>query len=85
MKLKPPENTRLYGMKFFFNEISNLYNEKKMPTKILLSVKKGLGKSTLAYHIINYSLSVEDEFKYDYSNFIINENNRSFRLLQNKS
>ena len=56
-----------------------------MPTKILLSGKKGLGKSTLAYHIINYILSVEEEFKYDSSNFIINENNRSFKLLQNNS
>ena len=85
MKFKPSENTKLYGMKFFFDEISNLYNEKKMPTKILLSGKKGLGKSTLAYHIINYILSGKEEFKYDYGNFTINENNRSFKLLQNNS
>ena len=85
MKLKSSENTRLYGMNQFFNEITNLYNEKKMPTKILLSGKKGLGKSTLAYHIINYILSTGEEFIYDTSNFIINKNNRSFKLVQNNT
>ena len=85
MKLKPSENTRLYGMKHFFNEISNLHCQKKLPTKILLSGKKGLGKSTMAYHIINYIFSADEEFKYDISNYIINEKNRSFKLLQNNS
>ena len=85
MKLKPSENTMLYGMDHFFNIISKLYNENKMPTKILLSGKKGLGKSTLAYHIINHILSINEEFKYDNSNFIINKHNRSFKLLQNNS
>ena len=85
MELKPSENKKLYGMKLFFDEISKLYNKKKMPTKILLSGKKGIGKSTLAYHIINYILSVGEEFEYDYKNFIINKNNRSFKLLQNNS
>tara|TARA_B100000787_G_scaffold50_1_gene41 strand:+ start:214 stop:1152 length:939 start_codon:yes stop_codon:yes gene_type:complete len=85
MKLKPSENTNLYGMNNFFNEIINLYNEKKMPTKILLSGKKGLGKCTLAYHIINYILSAGEDFIYDASNFIINKNNRSFKLIQNNT
>ena len=85
MKLKPSENRKLYGMKHFFDEISKLYNEKKMPTKILLSGKKGIGKSTLAYHIINYILSEVEESKYDCRNFIINETNRSFKLLQNNT
>ena len=85
MKLKPSENTMLYGMDHFFNIISKLYNKNKMPTKILLSGKKGLGKSTLAYHIINHILSINEEFKYDNSNFIINKHNRSFKLLQNNS
>ena len=56
-----------------------------MPTKILLTGKKGLGKSTLAYHIINYILSNTEDFKYDSSNLTINKENRSFKLLQNNS
>ena len=65
MNLKPSENTRIYGMEAFFKEIVELYNQKKMPTKILLTGKKGLGKSTLAYHLINYFLSINEDFKYD--------------------
>jgi len=85
MNLRPKDNTRLYGMKFFFNEIIGLYNNDKMPTKILLTGKKGLGKSTLAYHIVNYILSQKEEFNYDINNNEINENNKSFKLLKNNS
>ena len=81
MNIKPSENTKIYGMDYFFTEISNLYDTNKMPNKILFSGKKGLGKSTLAYHIINYVLSTEEEYKYDKSKFFINKNNRSFKLL----
>ena len=85
MLLKPSENTKLYGMNNFFNEIIALHNEKKMPNKILLSGKKGIGKSTLAYHIINCILSKNEDFKYDLNEFIINKDNRSFKLLKNNS
>ena len=85
MELKPSENNQLFGMNFYFNEIIKLHKIKKMPTKILLSGKKGIGKSTLSYHIINYILSQNEEFKYDSEKFIINKNNRSFKLLQNNS
>ena len=85
MNLKPSENIQLYGMSNFFNEIIALYNQKKMPTKILLSGKKGLGKSTLAYHIMNYILSDGEDFKYDLKKLTINKDNRSFKLLQNNS
>ena len=85
MNLTPSESTKLYGMDNFFNEIITLYNKKKMPTKILLSGKKGLGKSTLAHHIINYILSNHEDFRYDLSKHTINKDNRSFKLLQNNS
>ena len=85
MNLIPSENTQLFGMSKFFNEIITLHKQKKMPTKILLSGKKGLGKSTLAYHVINYILSTNEKFEYDSRKFIINKDNRSFKLLQNKT
>ena len=56
-----------------------------MPSKILLSGKKGIGKSTLAYHIINCILSINEEFKYDSNKLVINKANKSFKLLQNNS
>ena len=70
-------------MEHYFNEIKKLYNQKKMPNKILLSGKKGLGKSTLAYHLINFILSQNEDYKYDINNFMINKENRSFTLIQN--
>ncbi len=85
MQLKPIENTQLFGMKNFFSEITSLYDRKIMPTKIILSGKKGMGKSTLAYHIINYILSDAEEFKYDVNNLKINIENKSFKLVQNNS
>ena len=85
MYLKPSENIQLFGMNIFFNEIANLYNQKKMPNKILLSGKKGLGKSTLAYHIINYILSLDEDYKYDINKFTIHNENKSYKLLQNHS
>ena len=85
MYLKPSENTQLFGMSFYFMTIINLYLKKKMPNKILLSGKKGLGKSTLAYHIINYILSIGENFKYDINNFNIKNENKSYKLIQNSS
>ena len=85
MNLKPPENTKIYGMKNFFNELVGLYKEKKIPNKILLTGKKGSGKSTLAYHLINYILSENEEYKYNLENFSINKDNKSYKLLQNNS
>ena len=85
IQLKPSENTRLYGMSNYFKEIANLYLEKKMPNKILLSGKRGMGKATFAYHIINYVLSQNENFKYDFDKLTINKDNKSFKLIQNSS
>ena len=85
MNIKSFENRRLYGMKFYFNELINLYKKNKMPNKILFSGKKGVGKSTLAYHIINYILSENEECKYDKKKLIINKDNKSYKLLQNNT
>ena len=85
MDIKPSENTKLYALEGFFKEFIKLYNDKKMPNKILLSGKRGLGKSTLAYHVINYALSLNEDYKYDISKLYINKNNRSFKLIQNNS
>ena len=56
-----------------------------MPNKILLSGKKGLGKSTLAHHIINYILSADEDNKYNQNKLTINENNKSYKLINNNS
>ena len=85
MDLIPSENKNIYGMDVYFKEFIELYNGKKMPRKILLSGKKGIGKSTLAHHLINCILSAEEDFKYDQNKLMINSENKSFKLLQNNS
>ena len=83
--MEPSSNTKIYGMDEYFNEIIDLYDTKKMPNKILFSGKEGLGKSTLAYHIINYIFSKNENFSYDKGQHTINPKNISFKLVQNGS
>jgi len=85
MIIEPSENKNLIGLDHYFNEIINIFNNGNLPNKILLSGRKGVGKSTLSYHIINYILSIKEDNKYDIKSFTINENNRSYKLLQNQS
>ena len=82
---EPSKNLELIGLDHYFNEITNLYNNKNLPNKILLSGKKGTGKSTLAHHIINYIFSKNEDNKYDKSRNIINRDNKSFKLIENTS
>ena len=84
-ELKPSNQTKLFGLNRYIAEFINLYDNDRLPPKILLSGQKGLGKSTLAYHLINYILSKEEEFKYDFDKFEIDPNNHSFKLTQNRS
>jgi len=76
---------KLYGLDKHILEIVNLYEKNKLPNKILLSGKKGVGKSTLTYHLINYIFSKNEKNKYDLKNFTFNEDNKSFKLIINNS
>ena len=75
----------LFGHYEIFDILKNLYLNKKFPNKIILSGEKGIGKCTLAYHIINYILSLNEDHKYDSKNYKINSENKSFKLINNKS
>ena len=83
--LKSENQLNLYGLYNQINELIKLYKNRILPNKILLSGTKGLGKSTMAYHFINYVLSEDEKYFYDNKNFKINPENRSFKLIQNKT
>ena len=85
MNLNPTNQLSLYGHHLEFCNFIDLYKNKKLPNKILLSGEKGIGKSTLAYHIINCILSFDEDHFYDEKNFKINPDNKSFKLILNKS
>ena len=79
--VSPKNQLYLFGYEDYFNSFIKLYEKKKLPNIILLSGQKGLGKATFAYHIINYLLSINEERKYSSKDFIIDENNLSYKLL----
>ena len=85
MNLNPTNQLFLYNHYFELTNFINLYKNQKLPNKILLSGEKGIGKSTLAYHIINYILSIDEDHSYDLKNFKINPENKSFKLIFNNS
>ena len=85
MNLNPQIQTKLYGLNNEFNDFIKLYKTKQLPNKILLSGQKGVGKCTLGYHIINYILSIDEEYSYNLDECSIFEENKSFKLIQNKS
>mgnify|MGYP001452052554 CR=1 FL=1 len=72
---------RLFGFENYFSSFIQLYEKEKLPNSILFSGPKGLGKSTFAYHIINYLLSKNEERKYSVKDFSIDETNLSYKLL----
>jgi len=72
---------RLFGFEEYFNSFIKLYEKNELPNSMLLSGPKGLGKSTFAYHIINYLLSKNEEKKYSVKDFVIDETNLSYKFL----
>ncbi len=83
--LDPKRQLKLFGLDRFFNELIYLHENKKLPNKILLSGHKGIGKSTMAYHFINFVLSKDEQNNYDVNNFSINPENHSFKTIMNKT
>ena len=43
------------------NFISNLYVNRKLPQTILFTGEKGIGKLNVAYHLINFILSKDED------------------------
>ena len=85
MNLNPITQINLFEHKEIFNQLYKLSKNDTLPNKILLSGEKGIGKSTLAYHLINLVLSENEEHPYDFEKNKINPDNKSYKLILNKS
>tara|TARA_Y100000590_G_scaffold453948_1_gene599901 strand:- start:475 stop:1188 length:714 start_codon:yes stop_codon:yes gene_type:complete len=81
----PKHQLNLFGYEYYFKSFIKLFQKNKLPNTILLSGLKGSGKSTFAYHFINYLLSRNELNKYSIQNFTINSENRSYKLLINNT
>ena len=85
MNLESSSQIKLFVHYFLLDTLIDLYDKKKLPNKIILSGEKGIGKSTIAYHLINFVLSKNEDYPYDYENNKINPDNKSYKLMLNKS
>jgi len=63
------------------NFISNLYINRKLPQTILFTGEKGIGKLNVAYHLINFILSKDEDNEYCITTNKINSNNKTYNLL----
>ena len=80
---EPKKQLRLYGYKDYFQSFIKLFTKNKMPNSILITGPRGIGKSTFVYHVVNYLLSLDEDKKYSINNFLINNENSSFNLINN--
>ena len=85
MKTEINLQTKLYELNDNLMELINLYEKKKLSNKILITGNKGIGKSTLVNHFINYIFSKDEDHSYDLKKNSIQSENRSFKLFQNNS
>ena len=85
MNLDPKNQEKLLGFNYLFNHFVKLLSNKEFPNKIMISGPKGIGKSTFAYHIINYIFSKNEQNSYDIKECKIQSENRSFQLIKNLS
>ena len=77
----PLNQMKLFGFKNEFDELKNSFEKNIFPSRILLYGKKGIGKNTFAYHLINYILSKDENDNYNYLEKEIQKNNKSYNLL----
>ena len=83
MDFEPLNQEKLLGYNSLFATFTTLLEKKILPNKMIISGPKGIGKSTFAYHFINYILSKNEMYPYDINKFEIHSENKSFKLIKN--
>ena len=85
LNINPLNQTKLFGFQNEFNELKKSFDNNNLPSKILLYGKKGIGKNTFAFHLINYALSKNEDENYDFLEKKISSNNKSFKLMSKQA
>ncbi len=81
MNLTSSNNINLYGYNKYLLNLIELFKKDSLPKKIIFSGNSGIGKCTLAYHLINYIFSINEKNKYNVEkNYIFNDNH-SYNLV----
>ena len=74
-------NEELTSFRKNFNFFINLYDKGKLPQTLLFTGEKGIGKFNFSYHLINYILSKDEDYKYDTKKYKVNLNNKTDKLI----
>ena len=83
--MTPLSQIKLLSFKDNFKELVNLSLRNKLPNKLIFSGNRGIGKSTFAFHLINYLFSKDEEGSYNLEDNEININNKSYKLVLNNT
>ena len=83
--MTPLTQIKLLSFKNNFKELVNLSLRNKLPNKLIFSGNRGIGKSTFAFHLINYLFSQDEEGSYNLENNEISINNKSYKLVSNNT
>ena len=83
--MTPLTQTKLLSFKDNFKQLVNLSLSNNLPNKMLFSGNKGIGKSTFAFHLINYLFSKDEDGSYNLKDNEIDINNKSHKLVSNNT
>ena len=83
--MTPLTQTKLLSFKDIFKKLVNLSLKNNLPNKLLFSGNKGIGKSTFAFHLINYFFSYDEEGSYNLEDNQIDIKNKSYKLVSNNT
>jgi DNA polymerase III subunit delta' len=75
-------NRSLYSYSEYFNFINSLFLNKKLPSSILFSGEKGIGKRTFLLHFLAYTEALENKKNY-LENFCIENHDLFEKILNN--
>ena len=78
-------SNNLIGHNDLSSELFHLHDNNLLPSKLLFTGSKGVGKNLLSRHLINYIFSIDEDYKYDKVKRIINDNNKSNKLVTNNT
>ena len=81
MNLTSSNNINLYGYNKYLLNLIELFKKDSLPKKIIFSGNSGIGKCTLAYHLINYIFSINEKNKYNTQKNYISNDNHSYNLI----
>ena len=83
--MTPLTQTKLLSFKDNFKSLINLSLRGSLPNKLIFSGNKGIGKSTFAFHLINYLFSEDEEGSYNLESNEIDPDNKSYKLVSNNT